>query len=438
MSSAERAGLTRLGAREAARRIREGALSPVALVEACLERIQTLDAQVKAWVHVDAAGALALAREREAQARAGRGLGPLHGVPVGIKDIIDVAGLPTTAGARPWAHRRPAADAGAVTRLKLAGAIVLGKTATTEFAYRDPAPTRNPWKLEHTPGGSSAGSGAAVGARMVPLALGTQTVGSVLRPAAYCGVVGVKATHGLVPVDGVVPLAWSLDHVGVLARSVADAALALGAIAGRSFEPSPPRAPRLGLAPELLARCESEVATQIQQAADGFARAGASVVEITLPASFAAIHDAGLAVLEAEAAASHEESFATHAAEYGKDIRALVEVGLTRPAVRYVQANRARLRFREDVMPVLAEFNALLVPTAPAPAPAGLGWTGDASMCAPWSYAGVPAVTLPSGLARSGLPHALQLVGPAGQEAALFDVAQWCEDVLGFNAAPAI
>jgi aspartyl-tRNA(Asn)/glutamyl-tRNA(Gln) amidotransferase subunit A len=438
MPSAERVDLARLGAREAARRIREGTVSPVDLVEACLARIRLLDGQLRAWAHLDEAGALALAREREGQARAGRATGALHGVPVGVKDIIDVAGLPTAAGARPWFHRRPTVDATAVARLRAAGAVVLGKTATTEFAYRDPAPTRNPWNPGHTPGGSSAGSGAAVAARMVPLALGTQTVGSVLRPAAYCGVVGVKGTWGLVPVEGVVPLAWSLDHVGVLARSVADAALALGVMAGRVFDAVAPRAPRLALARELLARCDSEVAAQIQAAVDRFARAGASVVELKLPGSFAEVHAAGLAVLEAEAAAFHEESFQAHAAEYGPEIRALVETGLAQPAVRYIRANRARLRFREEVLPLLAEVDALVAPSAPGPAPAGLGSTGDGSLCAPWSYAGVPAVTLPSGLARSGLPHALQLVGAAGQEGRLLGTAQWCEDVLGFNAAPAV
>jgi aspartyl-tRNA(Asn)/glutamyl-tRNA(Gln) amidotransferase subunit A len=217
---------------------------------------------------VDEAGALGLAAQREREARRKRFVGPLHGIPVGIKDIIDVAGMPTTAGAAASAHRTPADDATAVARLRGAGAIVLGKTATTEFAYRDPAPTRNPWNPEHTPGGSSAGSAAAVAARMVPLALGSQTVGSVLRPAAYCGVVGFKATHGLVPVDGVVPLAWSLDHVGIFARSAADVAVTLGVLIGHSLRVAAVRAPRIALAPELLKRADPEVAAQISATAD--------------------------------------------------------------------------------------------------------------------------------------------------------------------------
>src|SRR5215831_15459617 len=222
-----------LGVREAADAVRAGTVSPVELVEASLAQIAALDGQLLAWAHVDAAGARAIARERESEARGGRVRGPLHGVPVGVKDIFDVAGMPTTGGARAFAHTQPTADAAAVARIRAAGAIVLGKTVTTEFAYRDPVPTRNPWNHGHTPGGSSAGSAAAVAARMAPLGLGSQTVGSVLRPAAYCGVVGFKGTHGLVPVGGVIPLAWSLDHVGVLTRSVADAALGAGARAAR-------------------------------------------------------------------------------------------------------------------------------------------------------------------------------------------------------------
>src|SRR5882672_4878529 len=289
MRSAE---LASLGIREGAEAIRAGAASPVELVQACLDRIRALDGELQGWAHVDADGALAVAREREAEARAGRLRGPLHGIAVGVKDIFDVAGMPTTGGARSFAHTRPAMDAAAVARLRNAGAIVLGKTHTTEFAYRDPAPTRNPWNHGHTPGGSSSGSGAAVAARMVPLALGTQTVGSTLRPAAYCGVVGLKATHGLVPADGVIPLAWSLDHVGVICRSVADAALALGVMAGRAVEALQTGPPRIALAGELVDRATPELAAHIRDAARHFAAAGATVTEIRLPAEFAELHAA--------------------------------------------------------------------------------------------------------------------------------------------------
>jgi aspartyl-tRNA(Asn)/glutamyl-tRNA(Gln) amidotransferase subunit A len=425
-----------LGVREMAEAVRARTASPVELVEACLTRIRKLDGELRAWAHIDAEGALAVAREREAEARASRLRGPLHGVPVGVKDIFDVAGMPTTGGAKAFAHTRPTADAAAVARLRAAGAIVLGKTVTTEFAYRDPAPTRNPWNHDHTPGGSSAGSAAAVAARMVPLALGSQTVGSVLRPAAYCGVVGFKGTHGLVPVAGVIPLAWSLDHVGVLTRSVGDAARAMSVLAGRDLEPAAVSAPRLALAPELLARASREVAAQVEAAADAFARAGATVSKVELPASFGDLAEAGLTVLEAEAAAYHEPWFVKHADQYALEMRRLIEAGLGVSATAYVTANRARLAFRDDVTPLLAAHDALLSPTAPAPAPAGLGSTGDGSLCSPWSNAGVPSITLPSGIASSGLPHAIQLVQAGGASPRLLGVAAWCERVLDFTRAP--
>src|SRR6266852_6157062 len=433
MRSAE---LAELGLREVTEAIRAGTVSPVDLVDACLARIRALDGELRAWAHVDGSEALATARERLAEARAGTLRRPLHGVPVGVKDIFDVAGMPTTGGAKPFAHTRPGVDAPAVARLRTAGAIIVGKTVTTEFAYRDPAPTRNPWNQGHTPGGSSAGSAAALAARMVPLALGSQTVGSVLRPAAYCGVVGFKPTHGLVSTAGVIPLAWSLDHVGVFTRGVADAALVFSVLARRNVVAEPGGPPRLALAPDLLRRASPEIAAHVQATADAFARAGATIAEVKLPASFGGIHAAGQTVLEAEAATYHEPRFAKHADDYGPEIRKLVEKGLTISASAYVGANRARLAFSEEVMELLAAHDALLSPTAPAPAPEGLTSTGDASLCAPWSFAGVPAVSLPSGLGASGLPLAIQLVQAAGAEARLLSVAAWCERQLAFARSP--
>jgi len=425
-----------LTAAAAAECIAERTLSPVALLEACLARIAALDAGVRAWTYVDEAGARATARERELEARAGRRRGPLHGVPVAIKDIFHVAGMTTTCGAAPAFHLRPRDDATAVARLRAAGAIVLGKAHTTEFAYFEPAPTRNPRNAAHTPGGSSSGSAAAVAARMVPLALGTQTVGSVLRPAAYCGVVGFKGTHGLVPTDGVVPLAWSFDHVGTFARSVADVTLTACMLADLPLDAPAPRAPRFALAPELLECATREVAAQVRAAAARFEAAGATVHEVAMPASFAAVHAAGRSVLEVEAAAYHEEIYKAHASQYRPRTRELIEGGLTRSAVGYVRAQRARLAFRADVAPLLAGCDALLSPTAPSPAPEGLAATGDPWFCAPWSFAGVPACSLPSGVSSLGLPHAVQLVAATARDAALLAVAAWCERVLDFTLSP--
>ena len=426
-----------LPAAVAAARIAEGALSPVEVVDACLARIAARDGSVRAWAHVDEAGSRATAREREAEARAGHRRGPLHGVPVAIKDIFHVAAMPTTCGAGPAFHIRPVDDATAVARLRAAGAIVLGKVHTTEFAYFEPAPTRNPWNVAHTPGGSSSGSAAAVAARMAPLALGTQTVGSVLRPAAYCGVIGFKGTHRLIPTEGVVPLAWSFDHVGIFARAVADVTLTAGVLAARALDAPATSAPRLALAPELLERATPEVAAAVHEAAGRLARAGATVQEVKLPAAFASLHAAGRVVLEVEAAAYHEDLYRAHAAEYRPRTRELIADGLARSAVAYVRAQRERLAFRAEVAPLLADHDALLSPTAASTAPEGLA-TGDPWFCAPWSFAGVPACSLPAAVSSAGLPHAVQLVAARGRDAALLAVAAWCERVLDFSGSPSI
>ena len=428
--------LTELGVREAADHIRRGVCSSVALVEACLARVRALEPQVLAWAHLDADGALAAARERDAEAAAGRPRGPLHGVPVGIKDIFDVAGMLTTAGAREFAHTHPTRDCGAVARLRAAGAVILGKTHTTQFAFRDPSPTRNPWNPAHTPGGSSSGSAAAVAARMVPGAIGSQTVGSILRPAAFCGVVGLKGQHGLVPVDGAVPLAWSLDHVGPFARSVDDAALMLSVLADQVVEPAAVQAPRLAVGRQLFDRAEPELRRHLDAIVGRLAAAGAHVSELALPPAFAGILAAGTTVLEVEAATYHQPAFAKFASDYGPGMAEMIPRGLARSATEYVTANRARLAFREVMIPLLLAHDALLSPAAPGAAPAGLGWTGDASLCAPWSSAGVPSISIPTGVDAAGLPLALQLVQAPGEVGRLLGTAAWCERVTGFAARP--
>jgi Asp-tRNA(Asn)/Glu-tRNA(Gln) amidotransferase A subunit family amidase len=428
--------LTDLGVREAAARIQRGEVSSVALVEACLSRVRALEPEVLAWAHVDADGALAAARECDAESKNGRPRGALHGVPIGIKDIFDVAGMPTTAGAREFAHTRPTRDSGAVARLRAAGAVILGKTHTTQFAFRDPSPARNPWNRAHTPGGSSSGSAVAVAARMVPGAIGSQTVGSILRPAAYCGVVGFKGPHGQVPVDGAVPLAWSLDHAGPFARSVDDAALMFGVLADRAVQPAPVQAPRLAIGRQLFERAEPELRRHLDALVARLTAAGARVTELSLPPAFASIIAAGTVVLEVEAATYHQPTFAKFASDYGPGMAEMLPRGLARSGTEYVSANRARLAFREAMIPMLEAHDALLSPTAPGTAPAGLTWTGDASLCAPWSSAGVPSISLPTGLDAAGLPLALQLVQAPGGVERLLGVAAWCERVAGFTERP--
>ena len=431
-----------LGAAEAARRIRAGTLSPSNLLAACLKRTDAVEPAVAAWVRLDRDAAARVAVQRDIEAREGRFMGPLHGVPIALKDIFDAAGVPTTAGAPAWATRTPAVDAPSVAALRGAGAVPMGKLATTPFAYLDPSATRNPWNPEHTPGGSSSGPAAAVAARMVPLALGSQTVGSVLRPAAYCGVVGLKPTHGRISAAGVLELAGSLDHVGVFARAVEDCALALAVLAGGDPAPDDyvgavvdPAAPRLGVLVPFLARATPEMGKHLEAVTRHLAAARALLEDVILPAAFASIHDVGATVLRAEAAAAHAPLFPAHAAEYPPRIKELIELGHAISAPVYLAAQAARRQVREAVGAIATRYDAFLLPTIGAPAPRGLGSTGDPSFCSPWSFLGMPAITLPTGV-EGGLPLAIQLVAAPWSEARLLAAAAWCERVIGFAAGP--
>ncbi len=444
-----------LTAHEAAQRIRQRELSPVALVEALLQQIDRLEPKVQAWVTLDRSGALATAKQREEEAQRGSIQGLLHGVPIGIKDIYWTAGIKTTCGSRIFTEHVPNYDATTVARLKQAGAIILGKTVTTEFATADPGPTRNPWNLEHTPGGSSSGSAAGVAARMVPAALGSQTGGSIQRPAAYCGVFGLKPTHGRVSNYGVFPVSWCLDHMGPLARTVTDIALVLQVLAGHDpMDPSTSRAPvpdylqaiqraerapRLGLVRQFyLEHADPELRAHTEGMAEHLARAGASVEEVKLPESFKAVLAAHRTVMHVEAAAVHAELFRRHADLYRPKLRATIETGSLIPGVYYMQAQRIRRRFRHDMGRMFQGVDFLLAPAAPGPAPHDLTTTGDASFNSPASFSGLPALTVPSGLNAAGLPFAIQLMGPAFAEDRLLAAAHWCEAALSVNLKPPI
>ena len=314
-----------LDALDAARAIREKVLSPVDLVEALLERIDRIDGRVQAWALLDGEGARLAARQAADEAARGVFRGPLHGVPFGAKDIFYSAGLRTEAGSKVMAGFVPDYDTTAVARLKAAGAILLGKLHTTEFATYDPAPTRNPWNLACTPGGSSSGSAAAVAARMIPLSLGSQTIGSNVRPASYCGLVGLKPTFGRISTRGVMALSYTQDHVGLMARSVEDVALGLSIIAGHDPEdpsssraPVPDyltaltrrRAPRVGVLRDFFERATPEVADVTAQAVNRLARAGAAVEEAKLPPTFRAVYAAAYLITRSDTASIHAERYA--------------------------------------------------------------------------------------------------------------------------------
>jgi aspartyl-tRNA(Asn)/glutamyl-tRNA(Gln) amidotransferase subunit A len=437
---------------EAAAAIAQGELTPLQLVNSCLERIDALEAKIQAWALIDREGALETANRLDQELRRGQQRGPLHGIPMGIKDIFYTAGLRTEAGSPFWSGFIPAYDATSVARLKEAGAVILGKTHTAEFALADPAPTHNPWNTAHTPGGSSSGSGAGVAAGMCLAALGSQTLGSVLRPAAYNGIVGLKPHHGRISTYGVVPVSWTLDHVGILARTVADAALIFQTIAGydsRDYHSLDAPVPdslshlenqktlHLGLVRKyFFEHADEEMCSHTEKVVERLRQAGAKVEEVVLPPSFATVRDTASIINTAEAATTHQEMFARHKNKYGPKIRELIENGLTIPATEYAKALQTRLQQFTDIEPVLHQVDALLTPGATGAAPHGLGSTGNPTMQAPWSLAGVPSLSLPTGLNKDGLPLAIQLVGLPQAEDHLLAVARWCEKALNVHLRP--
>jgi aspartyl-tRNA(Asn)/glutamyl-tRNA(Gln) amidotransferase subunit A len=370
-----------------------------------------------------------------------------------LKDIFYTAGMKTSACSRIFADFVPSYDATTVSRLKAAGAIILGKAVTTEFASGDPSPTRNPWNPAHTPGGSSSGSSVAVATGMCSAALGSQTGGSTCRPAAYNGIVGLKPTYGRVSKYGVVPLSWSLDTVGILVRSVEDAAIMLQALSGHdpldaasSTEPVPDypsqmaqqnRPPRIGLIKDFFfQRSTPEVQGHTERAAQKLADAGAVVEEVQLPESFATAHSCQRIVSNVEAAAFHQKWYRDRADEYGPKIRSSIEMGLLISGVDYLQAQRQRRQLRMDLVEMVERVDAVLMPSTPAPAPQDLTTTGEAVFQAPWTSSGLPTITIPSGVAGSGLPLGIQLAGLPFAEGKLLGVARWCEEALEVDLWP--
>jgi Asp-tRNA(Asn)/Glu-tRNA(Gln) amidotransferase A subunit family amidase len=430
-----------LSASDAARLIRDGVISAEQLLDACLARVREADGQVQAWAFVDPDHALKQARAADAWRLEGRPTGPLHGVPVGIKDIIDTADMPTENGSVLHAGRTPSRDATVVTMLRAAGAVIMGKTVTTEFATYTPGKTRNPHDPAHTPGGSSSGSAAAVAAGMAPLALGSQTNGSVIRPAAFCGVFGFKPTYGLIPRHGMFRLSRTLDHVGLFARTVADLALLAEQLVGYD-ERDPDTRPRARIPfgevaaeepplPPMFAfvktphweRADAETKAAF---AELVAHLGDRVEEIELLPSAAEAWEWHRTIMEAEMAANLEREW-----EYGRDrlsesLREQLERGREVRALDYQRA-LARIRPIHETFVEMFEqrYDAILTPAAPGTAPKSLASTGDPSFCTLWTLCGMPAVSLPLMRGTNGLPQGVQLVGPREGDARLLRTARW-------------
>jgi len=431
-----------LSATDAARALRDGAVSSEQLVEACLARIREAEPEVQAWHFLEPEHALRQARELDDQRRQGAPSGPLHGVPVGIKDIIDTTDMPTEDGTPLHAGRTPVADATVVAMLRQAGAVILGKTVTTECAYYHPGKTRNPHNPGHTPGGSSSGSAAAVAAGMVPLALGSQTNGSTIRPASFCGVYGFKPTHGLVPRGGIMRLSRALDQVGLFARSIQDLALLAEQLVGfderdadtrpRARPPfvataaeDPPMPPRLAFVRgPAWERVEKETDEALAELTQSLGEA-IQEVELPLPGDVLAWHRT---LMEAEMAANLDLEWERGRDKLSEPLRGLLERGRAVPALEYQRVLARIPLLNEALAGIFENVDAIVTPAAAGTAPKGLGSTGDPSFCSFWTLCGTPAISLPLMQGSNGLPLGVQLVGPRNGDARLLRTARWLLD----------
>lgn len=427
-------------------RIREGRSTPSSLLDGCLKQIASLENRINAWVLVDEDHARRTAEELNREVAEGRLRGPLHGIPIGIKDIIDVRGLPTLAGSRIRDGHVASEDAEIVARLREAGAVILGKTVTTQFACFDPPPTRNPWNLNHTPGGSSSGSAAAVATGMCLGAIGSQTGGSLGRPASYCGIASFKPSYGRVSMHGIVPVAFSLDVVGPMAHTMADLAVMMDVMAG--FDRKDPisvqtewhggqrdeSAPVLGWCESFfMENADEDVEATTRVVMRKLQEAGAKLVPIRLPDSFSAVHAMHMQLMRAEAAMHHKQTFPSRRNEYAPGLASMLEEGNSISAPDYAEARRHQVAFRRAITEALAPVEALLTPATHTVAPARLDTTGNPKFNIPWSFSGLPAATFPCALNEAGMPMAIQLAGAPFSDPLLIKVAAWCESVVGFG-----
>ena len=413
--------LADLTATAARARIQAGQLTPAELMEACLARVAEREPVLRALAYLDPA----LARASAAAARPG----PLHGLPLGVKDVLDTADMPAEYNSPIWRGNRPRADAAAVAWARAAGAAVLGKTVTTEFATRFPGPTANPHNPAHTPGGSSSGSAAGVAAGYFPFAYGTQTAGSVIRPAAYCGIVGYKPSYGTIERHGMKLMSFSLDTVGVLARTVADCALLVGAVSGQDLG-DPERALPTGLRIGLCcspAWQDADQATRdlLMDAGERLRRAGAEVAEHELPAEFATIAHAHQLVMQGESARAMGWEMLLHRNALSPGLRERLEWGSAQPLAALDSARAVLGHARRAFPAALAGHDVLLTPSAPGEAPLGLDWTGDPAFNLIWTSLHVPCVTVPAGTGPLGLPLGLQIIGRLGDDTLTLAASHW-------------
>ncbi len=408
--------------------------------QALLARIALLDEKIQAWAWLKPVEAIKAARLTDSHLRLGGTPGPLQGVPVGAKDIYATAGVPTEMGSPAFAGHIPDKSARVVERLEAQGAFVMGKTVTTECAFLHPGKTRNPWNPMHTPGGSSSGSAAAVAAGFVPAALGTQTNGSVIRPAAFCGVVGFKPTQGLIPIEGALTFSHTLDQPGLFTRHVEDAAWFAAALSGEgeklvSTTPGRSEAPRLAaVKTPVWDQAGDDAKRNFAENIQAMHKAGARIEEVELPEPFGLAHGAIRTIMSVEAAFNLEELSLNQTPLLSATLRDFIAEGRETKAEVYLQALKLRSDLQGELERFLARYDALITPPTTGEAPATLEQTGNPAFCSIWSLCGVPAVTIPVGFGPLGLPLGLQMIGRQGDDEQLLSVARWCER--GFSFPP--
>ncbi len=426
--------LRSLSAREAVEQITDRRISAEALAVTYLERIEAREAVVGAWQYLDREQVLAAARRRDTEAPRGS----LHGLPIAVKDLIDTVDMPTAYGSPIYRGHRPTADASCVALARAAGAVVLGKTVTTEFAAFTPGKTANPRNPSHTPGGSSSGSAAAVADGMAPLAFGTQTAGSVIRPGAYCGCIAYKPSFGLINRAGVKPLADSLDTIGVFARTVEDAAFFVGVLAERPALrqlSAPQAAPRFGLyRTPMWDDAEPATAAALDAARSALERAGAVMTELAIAPEHRGLSEAQNTIMQFEMVRALAYERIEHSAELSPRFAQLMDAGMAIGADVYDRALADAAAARAELDAFFGGRDAILVPAAAGEAPAGLGSTGDPVFNRMWTLLGVPCVTIPAQWAGNGLPTAVQLVGRPGDDARLMTAAVFLERALATAA----
>jgi Asp-tRNA(Asn)/Glu-tRNA(Gln) amidotransferase A subunit family amidase len=423
------AELNELSAVEAARRIKAGDLTAETLMRACLERAADRDAAVRAWAHLDPEQAIAGAKAADAAGNPG----PLAGIPVGVKDIIDTADMPTRHGSTIYGLNRPNADAAVVTLTREQGGVVMGKTVTTEFAWRNPGPTGNPHNPAHTPGGSSSGSAAGVADKQFPLAFGTQTAGSVIRPAAYCGAVGFKPSVGTHSREGVKELSGYLDTVGCFARSVEDVGFFDAALRGTApspldiFDGAPPR---IGVMVPFRIEAEAAALDMLETVWRRAETAGATIIDIASNTSFEALADVQTVVMTGDSGRALEWEYERHPERLTRFYRDNIALGLAMAGDALAGAKARADKARAEQAALFEGVDILLTLPAPGEAPLGLGFTGDPLFNRVWTILGWPCVTIPAGSGPNGLPLGAQIVAPAGADATALAAAAWLENAL--------